>query len=165
HADHDSGEFRRGEHRHRNSNRHVDARGNQRHDDEDDRLAVPRGPMLGFRSLRGRDGGGPVAHLPFFSSFSSFSSFFSSFSPGFSSFTLAPSERPTPPSLTTRSPALTPLTICASSPSRTPTSTLRSCATESEPTTYTAVPPSDDPSSAEVGTTIASLTAPAVMVT
>ena len=57
-----------GKHRDRNRQREIDADGDERQDDEDDRLAVPRGPVL-----RGRH------HFPP-SAFSSLSP--SSFSPG-----------------------------------------------------------------------------------
>src|SRR5207249_517692 len=84
--------------RHRNRHGEVDARRDEGQDDEDDRLAVTRGPVLA-----GHYFGSPLS-----SSFSSSSP--GRLSPGFNTRTFALSSRPRPPTVTTRSPGCTPAT-------------------------------------------------------
>ena len=61
-ADHDAREIRRREHRHRNVERQIRARGRQRQDHEDDGFAVARRPVFVFRGAIERDE--VIAHLP-----------------------------------------------------------------------------------------------------
>ena len=114
-ADDDSGEVDFGKNRDRDRRRQIDAGGDEREDDEDDRLAVTRRPVLvapatSVRALYTVDTVDGSAHqfLPSFSS-ASFSSFSpAGFSPGFMIRTLALSSRPTPPTVITFSPGSTP---------------------------------------------------------
>src|SRR5207237_7552892 len=118
----------------------IDADGDHREDDEDDRLAVTRGPMRSFAAGVNGWESDEVAHLPFgfASSFlspdlpalesaagSEFSSSSASLTVVSTILTLALSSRPRPPTITTSSPGLAPLRICILSPSRTPSRTRR----------------------------------------
>src|ERR1035438_9886822 len=139
HADDDARKIRRRKHRHRNRARQIDAHRHQCHDDEDHRLGVPRRPML--------------AAVP--------RGVFLTRSP----LTWAPPASPSPPTVTTCSPGFNPLKICTLSPSRTPVSILRTCATPSAPTTIACVPPSSAGRSATAGATTAFLMVFATIVT
>src|SRR5207247_10374462 len=119
-ADEHAREVHLGKDRDRNGRGEIDARRNERQDDEDDRFAVAAGPVLVTRDH----------------SFSSFSSG-PAFSPGFITRTLALSSNPRPPTVTTRSPGATPVTTCTRSSSLMPMTTFFSCATSLSSTVFT----------------------------
>ena len=128
------GKFVSGKDRDRNGERQIDAHRDQREDDEDDGLAVARGPVRRVRRRRvvirsliwlSASPRPSSASLAGFSSGAFSSSSGASFTVVSITLTLALSSSPMPPTITTSSPGRTPLRICTLSPSRTPSFTLR----------------------------------------
>ena len=135
-ADDDAREVDFGEDGDRNRRREVDADGDQREDDEDDRLAVARGPVLAARSRR------PVRRASVLCPRRLRPSRRPPSRPASSRAPCVLSSSPRPPCVTTRCPTSTPATICTISGSRTPICTTFSCAMFLSSTMSTIVSPS-----------------------